>query len=101
MAQSGANGNVTELFDNFNQASRRWLGCVEAEAKLNSELAAKLTQARSFPEVMAAYQEWGTRQLEMISGEAKHFLDDAQKLAQSGAHVALTNWSSNGRGIST
>ena len=101
MAQRPANGNVTELFDNFNKASRRWLGCVEAEAKLTSELAAKLTAARSLPDIMAACQEWGTRQLQVIGGETKHFLDDAQKLMQSGAHVALTNWQSKGPGIST
>ena len=101
MAQSQMNGNVTELFTSLNETTRRWVGCVEAEAKLTSELAAKLTQARSFPDIMTAYQQWGTRQLEMIAGEAKHFFDDAQKLMQSGAHVALTGWQSNGRGIST
>ena len=101
MTQSKANGNVTELFNSFNETSRRWLGCVEAEAKLTSDLAAKLTAARSFPDVLAAYQEWGTRQMEMIGGETKQFLDDAQKLMQSGAHVALAGWQSNGRGIST
>ncbi len=99
MAQGQA--NVTELFDSFNESSRRWLGCVEAEAKLTSELAAKLTAARSFPDIMAAYQEWGTRQMEMIGGETKHFLDDAQKMMQSGAHLALTGWQSKGPGIST
>ena len=50
---------------------------------------------------MAAYQEWGTRQLDIIGGETKHFLDDAQKLMQSVAQVALSNWSSKGPGIST
>ena len=101
MAQRQANGSVTELFDSFNQTSRRWLDCVEAETKLTSELAAKLTAARSLPDIMAAYQEWGTRHLEMIGEETKHFLDDAQKLMQSGAHVALTNWQSKGPGIGT
>jgi hypothetical protein len=101
MAVRDANGKVIELFENFNESSRRWLGCLEMEAKLASELAAKLTAARSFPDVMAAYQEWGTRQLEMIGGETKHFLDDAQKLMQSGAHVALTSWSSKGPSISS
>ncbi|MBV9632152.1 MAG: hypothetical protein JO230_28945 [Xanthobacteraceae bacterium] len=101
MAQSPTNDNVAELFNSFNEASRRWLGCFEAEAKLTSELTAKLTAARSVPDVMAAYQEWGTRQLEVLGGETKHLLDDAQKLMQSGAHVALTGWQSNGRGTST
>ncbi len=101
MAQSQTNGNATELFNSFNETSRRWLGCVEAEAKLTSELAAKLIQARSFPDIMAAYQQWGTRQLEMIAGEAKHLLNDAQNLMQSGAHIALTSWQSNGPDIST
>ncbi len=101
MAQSQVNGNVTELFNSFNEASQRWFGCFEAEAKLTSELATKLTAARSLPDIMAAYQDWGTRNLEMIGGETKHFLDDAQKLMQSGAHVALTNWPAKGPGIST
>ena len=101
MAQNQVNGSVNELFNSLNETSRRWLGCFEAEAKLTSELAAKLTAARSLPDVMAAYQEWGTRQLEVIGGETKHLLDDAQKLMQSGAHVALTGWQSNGRGVST
>jgi hypothetical protein len=59
MAHGHANGNATELFEGFNETSRRWLSCVETEAKLTSELAAKLTAARSFPDIMAAYQEWG------------------------------------------
>ena len=101
MAQNQVNGNATELFNSFNETSRRWLGCFEAEAKMTSELATKLTAARSLPDIMAAYQEWGTRQLEMMGGETKHFLDDAQKLMQSSAHVAWTGWQSNGRGIST
>lgn len=101
MAQRRANGNVTELFENFNETSRRWLGCFEAEAKLTSELAAKLTAARSFPDIIAAYRVWGTSQLEMMGEETKHFLDDAQKLMQSGAQVALTSWQSKGPGIST
>jgi hypothetical protein len=101
MAPRQANGNVTKLFDSLNETSRRWLGCVEAEAKLTSELTAKLTAARSLPDIMAVYQEWGTRQLEIIGGETKHCLDDAQKLMQSGAQVALSNWPSKGPGIST
>jgi hypothetical protein len=39
--------------------------------------------------------------LEIIGGESEHFRDDAQKLMQSGAHVALTSWQSKGPGIST
>jgi hypothetical protein len=80
----------TELFERFQAANKRWLDRAQAEASLASELVSKLSSARSIPDAMKAYQDWGTRRFEMMAEDAKHIMDDAQKFMQTGAHM-LTN----------
>ena len=47
----------TELVEKLQEMNRQWFHRAQSEANLASELASKLTAARSIPDAMAAYQE--------------------------------------------
>jgi Phasin protein len=90
----------TELFDIFQESNRQWVGRIQAEATLASELTSKLTAARSIPDAMSACQEWGSRRFEMMAEDTKHLLDDSQKFMQAGAHLLMDGLQSQSFGVS-
>jgi hypothetical protein len=67
---------------------------LEAERKLGSDFAARVAAAKALPEVAAAYQEWMTRQMELISKDWQKAVEDGQKFVN-----ACTRISGNGRGF--
>ena len=91
----------TQQLDRLQEVSRNWFERMQSEATLASELGAKLTAARSMPEVASAYQEWATRHMEMAAEDAKRIFSDSQKLAEAGARLLSNGWQPNGGGIST
>ena len=89
MEQNQADSGVqTELLGQFQETSRQWLDRVQTETKLASELASKLTAARSVPEVMAAYQDWGSRWLQLMGEDTVNLYEDTQRFIQSGARLS-------------
>jgi hypothetical protein len=70
--------------DFFAETSRHWLNRMQAESNLASEFTAKLTAARSVPDVMSAYQEWASRRTAMMLEDAQRFWEDARKFMQTG-----------------
>ena len=90
-----------EQLEKLQEASRHWFDRVQSEATLTSEFAAKLTAARSIPEVATAYQDWASRHMEMAADDAKRIFADGQKLAETGARLLSHGWWSNGHGGST
>jgi Phasin protein len=88
-----------ELFDKLQEANRQWLDRIEAEAKIASEFTTKLTQARSFPEVVSACQVWANRRFELLGEDTKHFIDDTQKFIQTGAHFLAISGQSKELGV--
>jgi cell division septum initiation protein DivIVA len=91
----------TQQLDKLQEVSRNWFERMQSEAMLASELSAKLTAARSMPEVASAYQEWAARHMEMAAEDAKRIFSDSQKLAKTGARLLTGDWQPNGGGIST
>jgi hypothetical protein len=94
-------GVQIELFNRFQQMHKQWLDRVQVEVNLAQELASKLSSARSIPDAMTAYQDWGDRRFKMMAEDAKHVLDDTQKFMQDGAHLFSTGQQSKGAGFST
>ena len=92
----------TELVEKLQEMNRQWFDRAQSEANLASELASKLTAARSIPDAMAAYQEWASRRFEMMAEDGKHLLADTQKLTEAATHL-LPNGSlfKGGGGLST
>ena len=91
----------TQQLAKLQEISQNWFERMQSETALASELATKLTAARSIPEVAAAYQEWATRHMERAADDAKRSFADAQKLAESGAQFLSKGLRPNGHvGIS-
>ncbi len=86
----------TEQLEKLQEVNRNWIDRMKSQAKLGSEFAAKLTAARSIPEVATAYQEWAGRQMEMAAEDAKRIFADGQKLAETGARFLSNGWRTNG-----
>lgn len=86
---SSAQGDLFENVQDFNQ---QWLTRIETEAKVASEFASRLAAAKSVPDAMSAYQQWGSRHLEMMAEDGVHFMENAHKVIQLGAHLLTTGW---------
>ena len=67
----------------FEQANRDWLARLEKERDLASELASKLSAAKSLPDVAKEYQEWMTQRMEMMAEDSHKFFADSQKFMNS------------------
>jgi CRISPR/Cas system-associated endonuclease Cas1 len=77
----------TELFDEIQEANRRWMDRFQSEANLASEFASKLSGARSIPDAMAVSRDWATRYFQMLAEDGRHFADDTRKLMETGARI--------------
>jgi hypothetical protein len=87
--------------EQLQETNRQCLDRVQAEANLASELVSKLTVARSIPDAMTAYREWGGRRLEMVAEDTKHLLDDTHKFIQMSAQLLANGWQSKGPNVSS
>jgi len=88
----------TELVGRFEESNRQWFDRAASEANLASEFTAKLTAARSIPDALTAYHEWGSRRFELMAEDGKHLAADTQKFIAAGARLLATGWLPNGRG---
>ena len=68
----------TERLERLQEANRDWFDRMQAEATLASEFSTKLAAARSVPEVATAYQEWGSRHMEMAAEDAKRMIAEGR-----------------------
>ena len=62
------------------QANADWLARMELERELASDLATKLSTAKSLPDTAKAYQDWMGRRMETITKDSQKFFADSQKL---------------------
>ena len=90
-----------ELLEELQQTSRHWFDRAQAEVKMVSDLASKLTGAHSVPETVSAYQDWINRHVEMMADDGKHVLAGTQKIVQIGARLLSNSWAPNGSGGTT
>jgi hypothetical protein len=90
-----------QQLEKLRELNRNWFDRMQSEAAMASELAGKLTAARSVPEVATAYQDWATQHMERAAEDAKHILAEAQKLAESGVQLLSRGFQGNGHGASS
>jgi hypothetical protein len=69
-----------ELLGTYEQISRAWLERVKAEADLWSELAGKISGARSVPDALEAYRDCVAQRMQMAADDGRKLFDDAQKM---------------------
>ncbi len=65
---------------------------MQSEAALAAELSARLTEARSLPDVATAYQEWATRHMEAAAEDSKRVMAAIQELAETGRELLTKAW---------
>jgi hypothetical protein len=73
-----------EIFSTLAQINRDWFDRAKSEARLASELFAKLTAAHSVPDVKAAYQEWHSQRMQMFADDRRRFFSKSQKFMELG-----------------
>jgi Phasin protein len=69
-----------ELLGAYEQISRAWLERVKTEADLWSELANKISGARSVPDALDAYRECVAQRMQMAADDGRRLFDDTQKM---------------------
>jgi hypothetical protein len=88
----------SELLRHFQDTTQFWIGRMQAEADLVSELSTKLASARTLPDTATSLQECTKRQMELLAEDTKRLLDDSQKFTEMTARLFSQNWLSTGRG---
>jgi hypothetical protein len=69
--------------------------CVEhmqSEAAIASEFGGRLASARSMPDVVAAWQEWTNRRMELLAQDGRQVLKETENLMEAGARVFANGW---------
>jgi hypothetical protein len=74
-----------ELFETFQDISRDWFARATSEAELAFKLPRQLTNARSVPDAMSAYQEWLNEWLSMCGEDGRRLISDGQKIMDTSA----------------
>jgi phasin protein len=69
-----------ELADVCEQISRGWLARLKTEQDLWSELATKMSGARSMPDAIAIYQECAAQRVQMAADDGRRLFEDSQKI---------------------
>lgn len=75
----------TAFLDQLRVTNRQWLDRMQSEVDLASELASKLTAARSLTEAMRACQQWTMRQFEVMAED----LADIQSLMETASAITV------------
>src|SRR5262249_58369065 len=93
-----------ELIAVIEEVNREWATRAQAEAKLATEFAGKLSAAKSIPDAAAIYQEWLARRMEMFAEDSRRVVADGQKFmaaappfpshAWTGPHHQTNPWPS-------
>jgi len=76
----------------FEEMSRAVVSRATAEIELGVRLTQRLSAARSLPDVVSAYQEWLSEEMNARSEDARQFMTGSQKFI-----TASTRFFSNGR----
>jgi hypothetical protein len=76
-----------EFLSTFQELNRTWLGRVQLETTLASELVGKLTAARSVSDAVAVYQECTSRRMDMIADDCRRMLADHEKWIRAGSRL--------------
>jgi hypothetical protein len=74
----------TELFETFQDISGDWFARATSEAELAFKLPRQLTNARSVPDALSAYQEWLGEWMSMRGEDGRRLVSDGRKIMDTG-----------------
>jgi hypothetical protein len=80
------------LLDAYEEISRAWLARVKSESEFWSELAAKVSGARSVPDALGAYQQCVAQRMQMAAEDGRQVVEDSQKIMGTIARSLSHNW---------
>jgi hypothetical protein len=72
-----------QLLDVLNEANHEWVTFLNEEAELASNLSKKMTTAKSIPDATDAYQELISRQMELITRQARIIFENNQEFMKT------------------
>ena len=64
-------------------ANHEWIAFLNEEAELASNLSKKMTTAKSIPDATAAYQELISRQMELMTRQARIIFENTQEFTKA------------------
>jgi hypothetical protein len=71
-----------DLLASYERASRAWLVRVQSEVALWSDLATKLTAARTVPEAFETYSKCVSERMKMAADDGAQLADEARQITQ-------------------
>ena len=69
-----------EMMEVFQDIGREWVSRAASETELALKLPNKLTEARSVPDALSAYQQWLGEWMNLWSEDSRQFLSDSRKI---------------------
>ena len=72
-----------QLLDVLNKANHEWVTFLNEEAELASNLSKKMTTAKSIPDATAAFQELISRQMELMTRQARIIFENTQEFMKT------------------
>ena len=81
-----------QLVTYLQDVNRNWFEHVQSEAVMASEFGGKLAGARSMPDLVAAWQEWTNRRMELLAQDSRQVLNGTEKLVEAGARAFTNGW---------
>ena len=81
----GALQMQTEMLGAFEEIGRDWMSGATSQAELAFSLANRLTDARTIPDAISAYQAWLGEWLELRGEVSRRLIIDGQKIVDPGA----------------
>ncbi len=87
-----------ELFQEIQEANRRWTERLLAETKLSAEFASRMMSTGSIPEAINIMQEWTSHRFEMVAKDGQRLLDDTQKFIATGVRLT-SSWQRKGPAV--
>jgi hypothetical protein len=82
-----------EFMQTLEDFNRDLFSHAKAEAELVSEFMGKLTSVRSLPDATTAYQEWASREMELLAQDGRSMFANGEKLLQASRRL-FTNGAS-------
>jgi len=81
-----------ELADTCEKISRSWVARAKSEADLWSELATKVSAARSPPDALEAYQQSMTQRMQMAMDDGRQLVDGGQRIMGVITRAMSSGW---------
>jgi hypothetical protein len=84
----------SEFFNALEEMSRDWMGRATAEVELGLKLSKKLTAVHSVPDVITAYQEWLSEEMNARAEDARLLMSNGQKFMGASSRLLSSSWTS-------